>query len=351
MKDLKTSHKNWNTKRTIIFLCIVIAAKILVQLALYESGFISVSADEFARGIRAAKWAQNPSFNILSDVKATWLPFEKYLNGSVLLVWPDVIWAPRLTVFLASCLVIIILFLLFNDLFENSLVAALSVSFLIFQPWYAWLSGTPMLEMYYLLFVFLGAYLFVLGTKNEKMVYWILAGLSFLIATGFHVQSWVYINLFNLLTVGYFFKNIKEKKFTKVITLIGFYVLGNALIMIFSMIEFFATGNIFGFLSSHTNYSKWFYGGYSAPLIEKAIYYPKLVFENVSGVVWILIAIAIVFFLHDEKTKRWKWFPLLFALLSMLINSGMNILSVPATAAPGRYSLIYIIAISPYIAR
>ena len=231
MNDLKLSQTRWRTKRIIVFLCVLIVAKVFIQLALYENGFLSVSADEFARGIRAAEWAQNPSIDILSDIKATWLPFEKYLNGSVLLIWPDVIWAPRLTAFLASCFVVIILFLLIDLLFKNSLVAALSVSFVIFQPWFAWLSGTPMLEMYYLLFFFLGVYFFVYGIKNEKMVYWVLAGSSFLVATGFHVQSWVYINLFNLLTIGYFFKNLKQKKFTKVLTLIGFYVLGNALIM------------------------------------------------------------------------------------------------------------------------
>jgi hypothetical protein len=260
-----------------------------------------------------------------------------------------VIWAPRLTVFFASCLIIIVLFLVVDSLFENSLVAALSVLFIIFQPWYAWLSGTPMLEMYYLLFFFLGAYLFVVWVKKEKNIYCIFAGLSFLIATGFHVQSWVYINLFNLITIGFFFINLKQKNFNKVRNLLGFYVLGNGLIVIFSLIEYFATGNIFGFLSSHTNYSKWFYGGYSAPLIEKAFYYPKLVFENVSGVVWIFIAIAFVFILKEERLKGWKFFPFLFVLSSLLITSGMNIISVPATAAPGRYSLIYIIALSPYI--
>jgi hypothetical protein len=120
--------------------------------------------------------------------------------------------------------------------------------------------------------------------------------------------------------------------------------------MIFSLIEFFTTGNIFGFLSSHTNYSKWFYGGYSASLMEKAFYYPKLIFENINGVVWILIAIAMIFLFRDDELKKGKLLPFLFALLSLLLSSGMNIISVPATAAPGRYSLIYIIAMSPYIA-
>lgn len=349
METVKKRQPKWDKRKILIFFCIFIAMKIIVQYTLYENGFISVSADEFARGIRAARWAQNPSVDILSDIRATWLPFEKYLNGSILLIWPDVIWAPRLTVFIASCLLSIILYLLFNSLFKNSLVAALSVAFLIFQPWYAWLSGTPMLEMYYFLFFSLGVYLFISWLKKEKMVYWVIGGLCFLTATGFHVQSWVYINIFNLLTIVYFIKNLKQRNLKKVFPLIGFYFLGNSLIIIFSMIEFIVTGNIFGFLSAHTNYSKWFYGGYSVPFMEKAFYYPRLILNNVSAVVWIFFVIAIFVILH-ERIKGWKLFPLLFALLSLLLNSGMNIISVPATAAPGRYSLIYIIAMSPYLA-
>lgn len=339
----------WSKGRIIAVLILLIILKVIVQTALYQDGFISVSADEFARSIRAARWAQNPSIDIINDVNDIWLPFEKYLNGSLLLMWPDVIWAPRLTVFIASCLLSIVLFFLIYELFNDYIIATISSILLIFHPWYAWLSGTPMLEMYYLLFFFLGVYLFILWVKRDRKWYWFFAGLCMMVSTGFHVQSWVYVNLFNLITVAYLYQLIIQKDVRKIIQLLGLYFLGNLLIIIFSGIEFINTGNVFGFLASHTFYSEWFYSGYNASIFEKALYYPRLIMNNLSISGWILFILAIFFLFRDSDRKR-KIYPLIFSLLALTTNSAMNIISVPATAAPGRYSMIYIIIISPYIA-
>jgi hypothetical protein len=121
------------------------------------------------------------------------------------------------------------------------------------------------------------------------------------------------------------------------------------LIIIFSGIEFINTGNIFGFLASHTSYSKWFYSGYNESFLEKALYYPRLIVNNLSISGWILFIVAI-FFLFRDRDRKWKIYPLIFSLLALITGSAMNIISVPATAAPERYSIIYIILISPYLA-
>lgn len=348
MQQSQRQSMTWSKGRIIAVLILLVTLKVIVQTALFQDGFISVSADEFARGIRAAQWAQHPSINIINDVNDIWLPFEKYLNGSLLLLWPDAIWAPRATVLIASFLLTIVLFFLVYELFGDYTIATISGLFLIFQPWYAWLSGTPMLEMYYFLFFFLGVYLFILWVKREKTVYCYLAGLSMLVSTGFHVQSWVYINLFNLITVAYLIKIIQQKNIRKIIQLLGFYILGNLLILVFSAVEFLNTGNVFGFLASHTSYSTWFYGGYQESILQKALYYPRLIMNNLSTTAWIFFILAL-FFLIRDRDRKWKIYPLIFLLLALTVNSAMNIISVPATAAPGRYSVIYIILISPYL--
>jgi hypothetical protein len=68
---------------------------------------------------------------------------------------------------------------------------------------------------------------------------------------------------------------------------------------------------------------------------------------SISG--WILFIVAI-FFLFRDRDRKWKIYPLIFSLLALITGSAMNIISVPATAAPERYSIIYIILISPYLA-
>ena len=335
--------------RSIVYLSMLILLKFSFQIVIVSRGFISVSADEFSRGIRAAQWTTQPHFNMLADMKETWLPFEKYLNGLFLLLWPDVIWAPRVTVFIASCLVLIALFMLVYYLFDNFLVAALAGAFVVFQPWYIWLSGTPMLEMYYLA-CFLGGLVFLVIWLNEaRRGYWFWAGCCFMLASGFHVQSWVFISVVNLITVVYLCRYVSHKQPGRLLRLVGFYILANSFIITFAIIEFLNTGHLFSFLSKHTSYSKWFYEGYNVAILEKLLYYPKLIIHNSSGVIWILLLLALAFLLRDRACK-WKLFPLAIAVLALIINSAMNVFSVPATAAPERYSLFYVIMISPYLA-
>jgi hypothetical protein len=83
-----------------------------------------------------------------------------------------------------------------------------------------------MLEMYYLVFFFTGVYLFIFWVNRDSKGFWFLAGLCFMVSTGFHVQSWVYVNLFNLITVLHLIKCIKQKDTRKIIQLFGFYFFG-----------------------------------------------------------------------------------------------------------------------------
>lgn len=335
--------------RSIIFLGALLLVRVVGQVLLYQRGFLRVSADEFARGIIAARWASQPRFDLLDGPPAAWLPFEKYVNGLLLTVWPDPVLAPRVTVFLSSCLVLIGLYVFVYYLFDSFTIAVLTSLFVVFQPWYVWLSGTPMLEMYYLAFYLAGLFFLVMWLKDNRRGFWILAGCSFLIASGFHVQSWILINLVNLLAVGFLFRFIRQKQYGRLSRLIGYYLLSNALIITFAIVEFAYTGEVFAFLASHTSYSRWFYGGYNIPVLEKLSYYPLLILRNVSPVIWALVIAAFIF-LRSDKERGWKLFPLKLAILALVLFSVMNVLSGPPSAAPSRYSLFYILMLSPYIA-
>jgi hypothetical protein len=335
--------------RSAVALSSLVLLKLAFQLDLVLRGFVSVSADEFARGIRAATWALQPQFNIAADLASPWLPFEKYLNGSLLLIWPEVMWAPRVTVFLASCLVLIALFALTYTLFDNFLVAVLASTFIVFQPWYIWLSGTPMLEMYYLA-CFLGGLVFLVTWLSERYrENWFWAGCCFLLASGFHVQSWILINLVNLLTVGSLYRYIRQERFGRVWRLVGFYALGNLFIVAFALTEFVNTGHVFAFFAGHTSYSKWFYDGYSASVVEKLLYYPKLVVAHSSTVGWFFLFVALASLLR-HRTHKGTMLPFAVAIATLIMSSILNVVSVPATAAPERYSFFYVLMISPYVA-
>lgn len=335
--------------RSIIYLISLTLIRAGVQLALYRQGFISVSADEFARGVRAAKWAENPTIDILTDVYGVWLPIEKYINGLALLVWPDVILTPRVTVFIASSFLLITIYLLTYYLFNHVAISILSSLLIAFSPWYTWLSGTPMLEMYYFFCFFTGVLFLIVWLKDERRGYWLWAGLCFLLASGIHVPSWTFINLVNLLTLPYLYKFIKRKDFKNLSRLIAYYIISNGLIISFQIIEFFDTGKVFGFLAKHTFYTKDVYNGYNIPILDKFLYYPQLIIQHTSITIWVSLFIALIFLRRDQD-RLWKVSPLLFAALSLYLNSTLNIFSVPTAAAPARYSLIYVIILSFYMA-
>lgn len=335
--------------RRLLFLGAVIVLRAIGQFLLYKRGFLNVSADEFARGISAAQWALQPRFDLFDGPTGAWLPLERYLNGLMLVLWPDTIIAPRVTVFLASCLVLLGLYLLVRQLFGKFAIAALAIVFVVFQPWFVWLSGTPMLEMYFLGFFVLGFFFQLAWLKDDRRGYWIFAGLSFAIASGFHVQSWFLVNLFNLLTIGFLVQFIRTKEYGRLGRLVGYYFLSNAVIILFLAIEFYFSGEILGFLAVHTSYSWWFYGGYDVPIVEKLFYYPSLLLSNTSVAFWPLVFFGLGF-LMVEKDRIWKLFPLMIALLLLLFSSISNVFSGPASAAPARYSLVYIVLLSPYLA-
>ncbi|MEZ4590252.1 MAG: hypothetical protein R3D55_03815 [Chloroflexota bacterium] len=338
-----------NERRCVfIYLIGLNVVRLALQVYLFQQGFLSVAADEFARGIRAAKWAQSLNIDVLADVQGVWLPFEKYLNGLTLLIWPDTILAPRATVFLASCLLIVVLYFLVRYLFASHTAAFITTFFIAFQPWFVWLSGTPMLEMYYFVLFFAGLLLLLIWLKEQRPGYWVGAGFCLLLSSGFHVQSWTLINLVNLLTLPSFFSFVKQKKWQNVFQLIGYYFLSNGLIIAFSLIEFFYTGEVFAFLAKHTSYSKWYYGGYDVPALEKFLYYPRLVWRNTHVAIWAGLALGLAFWVQD-KARRWAIFPLVLTLSGLLLNSVMNIFSGPPSAAPDRYSLFHVIVFSLYV--
>ncbi|MBK8434259.1 MAG: hypothetical protein IPL28_24550 [Chloroflexi bacterium] len=199
--------------RSILYLISLTIVRGIIQIRLYQQGFISASADEFARGIITSTWAQNPRLNLLEDIQGTWLPLEKYVNGLFLLIWPDVILAPRFTVFIFSTLLLIILYNLAHELFERFSIAVVTTFLVASLPWFVWLSGTPMLEMYYFTCFFAGLLFLAKWLKNPYTNVWIISGGCFLLASGFHVQSWTFINLINVLLLPYLYWLIKNKKY------------------------------------------------------------------------------------------------------------------------------------------
>ena len=345
---LKEKGRPTSTLAAILFLSLLMAGRLVVQIRLYQQGFISVSADEFARGLRALTWSQAPRISPAADLISPWPPFEMYLNGTVLLIIDDVLLAPRLTVFLASCLLLVALFLLTDYLF-NRITAVLTVIMVAVQPWVIWLSGTPMLEMYFLACFISGVYAIIIWLDQQRRFYWIGAGLFFFLASGLHVQSWMLINLVNLFTLPYFYQFIQQRNYKQAAQLFGFWLLGNSYIIFWGVAEYAMTGQLFGILASHTSYSLWFYDGYNVATSEKLLYFPRIVWHNFPPLLWLWGGAGLFFILRGSALSR-RLFLLALGSLTLLTASIFNLASGPPSAAPDRYVLLYVLLFSPYAA-
>ncbi|MEW6145751.1 MAG: hypothetical protein AB1598_12105 [Thermodesulfobacteriota bacterium] len=164
-----------NLTLTILALLMV---KLAVQLYLYRIGFLSVSADEYSRGITAARWALDGTIPT-AIYMSNWLPFETYLNGLALMVWDNVIWTPRITAFLFSCFLLVYFIKLVQHLFGRLPVTFLAGLLLVFNPWFIWLSGTPMLDIYYLAPFVAGLYYISKWVSERRGLYLVIGGLLF----------------------------------------------------------------------------------------------------------------------------------------------------------------------------
>ncbi|TMA83114.1 MAG: hypothetical protein E6J72_00815 [Deltaproteobacteria bacterium] len=334
--------------RSAAWLLALVVVKAAVLASLYHRGFLSISADEFARGVRAMHWAAHPTL-AWSDFSEAWLPPEKILNGTALMVWPDPIWAPRATAFLASCVLLVAFHRMVRLLFEPWLVAALASALLVVQPWYIWLSGTPALDVYYLSLFVLGLGFLVEWLRDDVRGRWLAAALCFLLASGFHVQSWLLINLVHVLTLGFLVRAVRQRDARRGLRLIGTYVISDAFMLACGVGALVVGGVPLAFLGEHTRYSKWFYGGYDVSVADKLLFYPTLLARYLPWTARLLLVVGIVLSVR-ERGARWKLAPVVLGITSLAAYSLFNLASVPPTAAPERYTLLWTLLALPSIA-
>lgn len=325
-----------------LFLGLLAGALLLhvtLRIKLMQQGFVSVAADEFARGIRNSIWASAPSVT-LHQFTAPWLPLEMYINGLLMHLWSNPFWVPRITVFAASCLTLLSFVWLNFLLFESRLSALINAYFLVLFHWFAWLSATPMLEMYYLPFYILGLAFLVCLIKEQGNYAWFWGGMSMLLASSIHVQSWLIIATTLLCTLPFSLSVLYKKNWKLGRKWFGFYLISVSFVAFALFAQWSEEGVILGFLNQHTTYSLWYYNGYKVTLLEKLLYYPRIVFSQTPQMILLLLILAI-WSLLQEKSTRLRFAPLLLSGIILMVFSYSNLNSGPPSAAPDRYSLFY----------
>lgn len=333
-----------NLTLTIFALLLV---KLALQLYLYRIGFLSVSADEYSRGITAALWALDGARSTAIHM-GDWLPFETYINGLALMVWDNVIWTPRVTAFIFSCFLLVYFVKLVRHIFGRLPVTVLAGVLLVFNPWFIWLSGTPMLDIYYLAPFVAGLYYISKWISGRRGLHLVIAGLLFFFSTGFHSQSWILVNVVNLCLCFFAWRMLRQKDYGSLVKLVGFFILSNLFILIYIPSEYLATGQWLSMFRIHTEFTKNYYNGYHVGTLQKLLYYPKLI-AKAGNILWLFLPLGL-YRAGRKQRKEISLLPLAVGLGALIFYSVFNVISVPASAAPGRYSLPFSLLFIPYTA-
>jgi len=288
-------------------------------------------------------WSRSP--HIISQ--GIWLPFVYYVNGFLLMLWKQVILAPRLSALIMSISLIVCIYHLTLHLFKDERTAFFSAALLLCQPWFVWLSGTPMLDIYYVSFCFLSLYFILRWIDFGQWHLLILGTLFLMLATGFHYQSWLVLVIVDVCLFYILIKKIIQRNYADALLLIAGLAISFSFVAYWCINDYINTGRIFSFLGSHSVYSKTRYGGYNISVISKLAYYPRLVIRNGIIPFWLIYAIGAAMVIFKKSLFKGK---LLLGLTFLLVGaySCFNLFSVPATAAPGRFCLIFIVLCVPF---
>jgi hypothetical protein len=284
-----------------IGLSLLVSGRLLLQVMLYRSGFMSLTADEFGRTVLAAVWAQNP----YTVWKGAWLPFHMYTFGAALRLKWDLIYVPRIAVILLGCTSILLTYLLTSRLMECRRIGLISAFLLAVNPVHIWLSSTPLTAMPYATCALAAVLSLVLYLKQNGQRYIYLGACMLALANGYRYEAWVLSAVFSLSLVGNGILLYKRKAldFRQSLNLI----LGAIIPWLFPIAwmvgNYVETGNPLFFLESVKSYKLTWYGQGQ----DYRNYWHT--FLKIDPVATIFVALGLVICLLRHK-KSWavRWY-------------------------------------------
>ncbi len=183
----------------LVGLAILVIGRIMLQLALYQSGFEALTADDFGRVVVAANWAQQPYMLW----KGPWLPFHMYLIGTLLRLDWEVLLVPRAVVFVFGSLSMLAMYGLTQALTGSRRAAFISALLLAVNPAHIWLSSIPLSEIMHvtLLLTFFWAGVVLIEAERGDAFRFVTAALLG-IGNTIRFEAWLVSTVFSLYLLG-----------------------------------------------------------------------------------------------------------------------------------------------------
>jgi hypothetical protein len=182
----------------LLSLSLLVSGRVLLQLFLYRSGFISLSADEFGRTILAARWAQSPH----TVWHGVWLPFHMYIFGTALRIIWEMLYVPRIIVISLGAISILLMYMMASRLLESRRIGLISAFLLAANPIHVWLSSTPLTAIPNATLIFATVLSHILYLKRNEQKYIFFGAFSLALANGFRFESWMFSIIYSISLVG-----------------------------------------------------------------------------------------------------------------------------------------------------
>lgn len=158
-----------------------------LQAALYQAGFVALTADEFGRTVMAARFALSPEM----EWGGAWLPLHMVLVGGLLRLSWDLLLLPRLVSVFFGAVSVLMMAELAAHLSGSRRVGFIAALLLGLTPGHLWLSSVPLTEIVHftLVLVFLLAFLRYLKGGDYQLLF--LSALVLALANGFRYEAWL----------------------------------------------------------------------------------------------------------------------------------------------------------------
>jgi hypothetical protein len=187
-------------------LAAIIIGRVLLQIALYRSGFTAFTADDFGRAFTIARWVAQPTW-IWSG---PWMPFYTYLLGAALWLHNNILWTPRIVATIFGLSSLILTYALSMRLSDNRPTALVATFLLAINPIHVRLSAVPLTEIFHTTLV-LGSMLAFLGYLRERNLRDLLvSALVLAAATGFRFEAWMVSVVYSLAIAVIFLLRLRQ---------------------------------------------------------------------------------------------------------------------------------------------
>jgi len=329
---------------------------VLLQVLVLKSGFVSLSGDEFFRGLLSYAWYLHPYFTsdaIGEAPRAVWLPLHFWVVGAALHLYFDLWLTPILVSMFFSVLTLIMLYKLTVLLFSKEPVGSLAVLIAGLTPWYVWLSVTGMPNSLFHFFVIAGIYGALKWQESGDNLHLLASSCAFLLATMLRQEGWFFAFLLGGYLVFYLVRS--RRKISSPRFLIACALLSCSFIFVWIGYDAIRSGRFLHFVAAQREHVQTQSGEVEA-LPFRVLKYPFLLFVVSPWITTLAVCMGVKQgFWNRRRAKAYLsqaaslGLYLYFVLGELLFLIAMAVAGAQVNASPQRYVVLNVLLLIPLV--